>query len=227
MKKANNGVFDYHAFELFFSLYYHPYFTPYRDFLGYFLNLKRNLLTSLTETLVYMPLVLPPSVLGFYLLLIFSPSSFLGAFLQDALNVKLVFSFQGLILGSVIFSLPFMVSPIKSALISLPTSLKEASYSLGKREYYTLFFVLLPNIKPSLLMAIITTFTHTIGGFGVVMMLVGDILGETRVASIAIFNETEALNFPKAHQYALMLTLISFSLLFVTLFLNKKQSSFL
>ncbi|GHP60884.1 hypothetical protein JP0046_00060 [Helicobacter pylori] len=112
----------------------------------------------MTETLVYMPLVLHPSVLGFYLLLIFSPSSFLGAFLQDALNV----SFQGLILGSVIFSLPFMVSPIKSALISLPTSLKEASYSLGKGEYYTLFLVLLPNIKPSLLMAIITTFTHTI-----------------------------------------------------------------
>ncbi|GAA8131455.1 molybdate ABC transporter permease subunit [Helicobacter pylori] len=200
---------------------------PIGIFLGYFLSLKRNLLTSLTETLVYMPLVLPPSVLGFYLLLIFSPSSFLGAFLQDALNVKLVFSFQGLILGSVIFSLPFMVSPIKSALISLPTSLKEASYSLDKGEYYTLFFVLLPNIKPSLLMAIITTFTHTIGEFGVVMMLGGDILGETRVASIAIFNETEALNYPKAHQYALTLTLISFSLLFVTLFLNKKQSSFL
>ncbi|AHN34496.1 molybdate ABC transporter permease subunit [Helicobacter pylori] len=200
---------------------------PIGIFLGYFLSLKRNLLTSLTETLVYMPLVLPPSVLGFYLLLIFSPSSFLGAFLQDVLNVKLVFSFQGLILGSVIFSLPFMVSPIKSALISLPTSLKEASYSLGKREYYTLFFVLLPNIKPSLLMAIITTFTHTIGEFGVVMMLGGDILGETRVASIAIFNETEALNYSKAHQYALTLTIISFSLLFVTLFLNKKQSSFL
>ncbi|GAA7888488.1 hypothetical protein HpMS203_00040 [Helicobacter pylori] len=87
---------------------------PIGIFLGYFLSLKCNLLTSLTETLVYMPLVLPPSVLGFYLLLIFSPSSFLGAFLQDALNV----SFQGLILGSVIFSLPFMVSPIKSTLIS-------------------------------------------------------------------------------------------------------------
>ncbi|GAA7892045.1 hypothetical protein JP0475_14770 [Helicobacter pylori] len=114
-------------------------------FLGYFLSLKRNLLMSLTETLVYMPLVLPPSVLGFYLLLIFSPSSFLGAFLQDVLNVKLVFSFQGLILGSVIFSLPFMVSPIKSALISLPTSLKEASYNLGKGEYYTLFFCPTPQ----------------------------------------------------------------------------------
>ncbi|UOS62619.1 molybdate ABC transporter permease subunit [Helicobacter pylori] len=201
---------------------------PIWIFLGYFLSLKRNLLTNLTETLVYMPLVLPPSVLGFYLLLIFSPSSFLGAFLQDALNVKLVFSFQELILGSVIFSLPFMVSPIKSTLISLPTSLKEASYSLGKGEYYTLFFVLLHNIKPSLLMAIITTFTHTIGEFGVAMMLGGDdILGETRVASIAIFNETEALNYPKAHQYALTITLISFSLLFVALFLNKKQSSFL
>ncbi|GAA8915057.1 molybdate ABC transporter permease subunit [Helicobacter pylori] len=199
---------------------------PIGIFLGYFLSLKRNLLTSLTETLVYMPLVLPPSVLGFYLLLIFSPSSFLGAFLQDALNVKLVFSFQGLILGSVIFSLPFMVSPIKSALISLPASLKEASYSLGKGEYYTLFLSC-SLIKPSVLMAIITTFTHTIGEFGVVVMLGGDILGETRVASIAIFNETEALNYSKAHQYALTLTLISFSLLFVTLFLNKKQSSFL
>ncbi len=117
---------------------------PVGIFLGYFLSLKRNLLTSLTETLVYMPLVLPPSVLGFYLLLIFSPSSFLGAFLQDALNV----SFQGLILGSVIFSLPFMVSPIKSALISLPTSLKEASYSLGKGEYYTLFLSYSLTLNP-------------------------------------------------------------------------------
>ncbi len=114
---------------------------PIGIFLGYFLSLKCNLLTSITETLVYMPLVLPPSVLGFYLLLIFSPSSFLGAFLQDALNV----SFQGLILGSVIFFLPFMVSPIKSALISLPASLKEANYSLGKREYYTLFFCPTPQ----------------------------------------------------------------------------------
>lgn len=122
---------------------------PIGIFLGYFLSLKRNLLTSITETLVYMPLVLPPSVLGFYLLLIFSPSSFLGAFLQDALNVKLVFSFQGLILGSVIFSLPFiMVSPIKSALISLPTSLKEASYSLGKGEYYTLFLSYSLTLNP-------------------------------------------------------------------------------
>ncbi len=136
--------------RLSFSLAFinHPYFTPYRDFLGYFLSLKRNLLTSLTETLVYMPLVLPPSVLGSYLLLIFSPSSFLGAFLKDALNVKLVFSFQGLILGSVIFSLPFMVSPIKSALISLPASLKEASYSLGKREYYTLFLSYSITLNP-------------------------------------------------------------------------------
>ncbi len=117
---------------------------PIGIFLGYFLSLKCNLLTSLTETLVYMPLVLPPSVLGFYLLLIFSPSSFLGAFLQDALNV----SFQGLILGSVIFSLPFMVSPIKSALISLPTSLKEASYSLGKGEYYTLFLSYSLTLNP-------------------------------------------------------------------------------
>ncbi|WP_154465951.1 molybdate ABC transporter permease subunit [Helicobacter pylori] len=198
---------------------------PIGIFLGYFLSLKCNLLTSLTETLVYMPLVLPPSVLGFYLLLIFSPSSFLGAFLQDALNVKLVFSFQGLILGSVIFSLPFMVSPIKSALISLPASLKEASYSLGKGEYYTLFLSYSLTLNP--VYSIITTFTHTIGELGVVMMLGGDILGETRVASIAIFNETEALNYPKAHQYALTLTLIGFSLLFVTLFLNKKQSSFL
>lgn len=117
---------------------------PIGIFLGYFLSLKRNLLTNLTETLVYMPLVLPPSVLGFNLLLIFSPSSFLGAFLQDALNV----SFQGLILGSVIFSLPFMVSPIKSALISLPTSLKEASYSLGKGEYYTLFLSYSLTLNP-------------------------------------------------------------------------------
>ncbi len=170
-----------------------------------------------------MPLVLPPTVLGFYLLILFAPTSPLGAWLQKNLHLKLVFTFEGLVVASVIFSLPFMVNPIKHALASLPPSLKEASYTLGKGRLYTFFRVLLPNIKPSLLLALTTTFTHTIGEFGVVMMIGGDIEGQTRVASIAIFIESEANNQELANQYALILSVLSFTLLFLTILWQKKR----
>lgn len=191
--------------------------------LGAYLAHKEGLLKILIETFTWMPLVLPPTVLGFYLLLLFSPTSFLGAWLQKYCHLKLVFTFQGLVLGSVIFSLPFMVNPIKHALASLPKSLKEASYTLGKGRFYTFFKVLLPNIKPALLVAITTTFTHTIGEFGVVMMVGGDIEGQTRVASIAIFIESEANNQKLANQYACILSVVSFTLLFTMLLWQKKR----
>ncbi|GMB92615.1 Molybdenum ABC transporter ModB [Helicobacter bizzozeronii] len=191
--------------------------------LGAYLAHKGGLFKTFIETLTWMPLVLPPTVLGFYLLILFAPTSPLGAWLQQNLHLKLVFTFEGLVVGSVIFSLPFMVNPIKHALVSLPPSLKEASYTLGKGRLYTFFRVLLPNIKPSLLLALTTTFTHTIGEFGVVMMIGGDIEGQTRVASIAIFIESEANNQELANQYALILSALSFTLLFSTILWQKKR----
>ncbi|BCZ16926.1 Molybdenum ABC transporter ModB [Helicobacter sp. NHP19-003] len=193
--------------------------------LGAYLAFKDGFLKLVLETLTWMPLVLPPTVLGFYLLVLFAPTSPLGVFLKK-FDIHLVFSFSGLVLASVIFSLPFMVNPIQNALKSLPKSLREASYTLGKSKVFTFFWVLLPNIKPALFMALITTFAHTIGEFGVVMMVGGNLEGETRVASIAIYTQAEANNLALANQYALTLSVLSFALLFGMLIIQKRMRAF-
>lgn len=195
---------------------------PIGILLGYLLAFWNKWWIKILETLIWLPLILPPSVLGFYLLLTFSPNYAFGSFLENTLGIKLAFSFWGIVIGSIIFSLPFMVNPIKSALISLPKNLKEASYTLGKTPLQTLFLVLLPNIIPSLLLACITTFAHTIGEFGVVLMLGGDIEGVSRTASIAIYTQTELLNYTQANYYALILTITSFCLLFAVILLSSK-----
>lgn len=165
------------------------------------------------EALVSMPLVLPPSVLGFYLLLAFSPQFAFGRWLVQTFDVRLVFSFPGLVVGSVLFSLPFMVHPVQSGLQNLPFSLVEASRTLGKSDRHTLFHVLLPNIKSALLTGVVLSFAHTIGEFGVVLMIGGNIPGVTKVASIAIYDEVESLNYAAAHFYALVLFAVSFAVL--------------
>jgi len=174
------------------------------------------------EPLISMPLVLPPTVLGFYILLFFSPRSFLGNFLDTVLHIQVVFTFLGLVIGSVLFSLPFMVNPIKAGFQSFPKSLIEASYALGKSRRETLLKVILPNIKPSLLTGVVMAFTHTVGEFGVVLMIGGSIPGKTRIASIAIFSEVEALNYSNANFYSGILFLISFMILFVLNAINRK-----
>lgn len=179
----------------------------------------------IVEPLISMPLVLPPTVLGFYLLVFFSPNSFLGNFLATTLNINIVFSFLGLVIGSVLFSFPFMVNPIRAGLESLPPSLMEASYTLGKSRWETLLKVVLPNIKPSLLTGIVMAFAHTVGEFGVVLMLGGSIPGQTRTVSIAIFSEVEALNYATASVYSGILFVISFAVLFVLNIINKKWLS--
>lgn len=192
--------------------------------LGYFLAFTRSKATPILEAVVSMPLVLPPSVLGFYLLIAFSPQSPLGKFLLEMFNLKLIFSFEGLIVGSVIFSLPFMVNPIQAGFAALPISLFEAALTLGKSRLRILYSVLLPNISRSVLVGIVVTFAHTIGEFGVVMMIGGNIQGQTRLASIAIYDEVESLNYSLAHQYALTLFVITFSILLITFYLNKRSA---
>jgi molybdate transport system permease protein len=174
------------------------------------------------ETLVSMPLVLPPSVLGFYLLLAFSPTHWFGHFLDQAAGLRLAFSFEGLVLGSVIFSFPFLVHPVQSGFQSLPQSLSEAAYTLGKSRWQTFRHVLLPNIKPQLLAGVVLAFAHTIGEFGVVLMIGGNMPGQTRVASIAIYDEVEALNYDAANFYALVLFGVCFAILLAVYLLNKK-----
>lgn len=190
--------------------------------LAYWLSFSQRKFKYILETLVSMPLVLPPTVLGFYLLVFWGPRSFLGGVLESWFDVRIVFSFAGLVIGSIIFSLPFMVNPIKAGFQSLPTYLTEAALTLGKSRRETLFKVLLPNIKPSLWTGIVMSFAHTLGEFGVVLMIGGNIPGQTRVASIAIYSEVESLNYSAANFYSLVLIVVSFSILLVFYLLNKK-----
>ncbi|RUM58915.1 MAG: molybdate ABC transporter permease subunit [Persephonella sp.] len=190
--------------------------------LAYILSFKKPPFKTLWESIITVPLVLPPTVLGFYLLILFSSDSFIGKLINRIFNTEILFTFKGILIASIIYSLPFMVQPIQNGFKSLNKSLIEASYTLGKSEIETLFKVLIPNIKVSILTAIILTFAHTVGEFGVVLMVGGGIPGETLVASISIYNEVEALNYSTAHKYAFILLLISFiSILSVNFLANK------
>lgn len=179
---------------------------------------------SALEALVSLPLVLPPSVLGFYLLVLLSPYSPAGAFFEHVFGVRLVFNFKGLVVASCIYSLPFMFQPVYAGFCALPRTLFEASASLGKGWAATLFRVALPGIKPSLLTAVVVSFAHTMGEFGVVLMIGGSVEGETKVASIAIFEAVEMLDYAKAHVYAGMMLAVSFAVLLVVSLVNRASS---
>lgn len=186
------------------------------------LALSQFRLKPLVESLISLPLVLPPSVVGFYLLLAFSPTGTLGAWLLRTLDLQLVFSFGGLVVASLLYSLPFMVHPVQAGLENLPLSWREASYTLGQSPTRTLWRVLLPNCKPALLTGIVLTFAHTIGEFGLVLMIGGNLPGQTRVASIAIYNEVELLHFDTAHAYAALLLGLSLAILLLVYSVNKR-----
>ncbi|MDY0904503.1 molybdate ABC transporter permease subunit [Pedobacter sp. CFBP9032] len=189
---------------------------------AYWLSGKSTMPKILVEALITMPLVLPPSVLGFYLLLAFSPNNGFGKWLLNHLNLQLVFSFEGLILASVIYSLPFMISPVKSAFGHLPGNLAQAAYTMGKTRWQTFIYILLPNIKASVYTAAVLTFAHTLGEFGVVLMIGGNIPGVTKVASIAIYDSVETMDYTSANHYALILFAITFTIVLTVFIFNKK-----
>jgi len=190
---------------------------------AWYLSTTKSKIKPFLETITALPIVLPPSVLGFYLLVFLSPDSFLGELVYKLFNIKLVFSFEGLVIASVIYSFPFMIQPIQSGFESLNKNIIEASYLSGKGKLITLFRVILPNIKPSLLTAIVITFAHTMGEFGVVLMVGGSIPSKTEVASVAIYDYVENLDYKSAHVYSAILLIISFLVLFLVYFINHKQ----
>ncbi|MGZ8548585.1 MAG: molybdate ABC transporter permease subunit [Sulfuricurvum sp.] len=192
--------------------------------LAYYLAYTKNRFISVIEAVVAMPLVLPPSVLGFYFLLAFSQDGFLGSFWMKMFGHQLAFHFDGLVIGSIIFSLPFMVHPLLAGFKGVEKSQVEAAYTMGKSRLVTLFRVILPSMKPSIITGGVIAFAHTVGEFGVVLMIGGNIDGETKVASIAIYNEVEALNYSTAHAYSLILFAFSFVVLwFVYLKIGKEH----
>jgi molybdate transport system permease protein len=194
--------------------------------LAYLLAYQRFPLKSLVEALISIPMVLPPTVLGFYMLVAYSPEHVFGRFLEASMGIRLAFSFEGVLLASLIFSLPFMVQPLQNGLVAIPASLREASATFGKSTLNTFFRVLLPNMKPSVLTAVAMTFAHCIGEFGVVIMVGGNLPGETRVASIAIYDEVQSLNYETANQYSLVLFGVSMVLLTLIYSFNKSKKLF-
>lgn len=192
---------------------------------AYFLAYSKFKLKPLIEALVSMPLVLPPTVIGYYFLVAYSPKYWFGHWLGETLGIKLAFSFTGVLIASVIFGLPFMVQPLQNGLRGLSDNLRDAAYTLGKSKTTTFFKVLLPNIKPSIITATALTFAHCIGEFGIVIMVGGSMPGKTKVASIAIYDEVQAMNFDVANKYAFVLFVASFLMLTIIYSVNKKHDT--
>jgi molybdate transport system permease protein len=195
--------------------------------LSWYLSQTKSKFKPLLEAVTALPIVLPPSVLGFYILVALSQNSPIGAFFKDMFDISLVFNFKALVIASCFYSLPFMVQPLQSGFESLNKNMIEASYLAGKSQIQTIFHVALPNIKPAVLTAIIITFAHTVGEFGVVLMVGGSIPGETKVASVAIYEMVEIMDYSGAHTYsAIMLGMSFIVLLSVYLFNAKHKQKF-
>ncbi len=191
--------------------------------LAWYLSQTKSKSKPVLEAITALPIVLPPSVLGFYILVALSHNSPIGIFFEDMFDVKLVFNFTGLVVASCFYSLPFMVQPLQSGFESIDKNMLEASYIAGKDKFETILKVALPNIKPAVMTAIIITFAHTVGEFGVVLMVGGSIPDETKVASVAIYEMVEIMDYTSAHIYSGIMVVISFLVLLSVYIFNAKQ----
>jgi len=192
--------------------------------LAWYLSQTKSRLKPLLEAITALPIVLPPSVLGFYILIVLSNNSPLGIFFETHFGIELVFNFTGLVIASCFYSLPFMVQPLQNGFESINKNIFEASYICGKGEIETILKVALPNIKPAILTALIITFAHTIGEFGVVLMIGGSIPNETKVASIAIYEMVEMMDYASAHIYSGIMVILSFMILLSVYIFNHKEN---
>lgn len=174
------------------------------------------------EAIVALPIVLPPTVMGFYVLMAIGPLSPLGQFYESVFGHRLPFTFQGLLIASVLYSLPFAVQPFASAFATVDRRLLEASWCLGVSKLATFFRVALPLAWPGVLTGMVLSFAHTIGEFGVVLLIGGNIKGVTRTVSISIYDEVQALNYAAANQTSLLLLIFSFAVLALTYGLQRR-----
>ncbi len=190
--------------------------------LAYWLVFSRARWKFLAESVVALPIVLPPTVLGFYLLMIVGGNSFIGRWYEVFFNKTLAFSFEGLVLGSFIYSLPFAVQPFQAAFASVDRRLLEASWTLGRSRWHTFFSVIMPLSRQGIITGCVLSFAHTLGEFGVVLMIGGNIPGVTKVASVAIYDEVQSLNYGIANRYSMILLSFSFAILAVVYFINRR-----
>ena len=167
----------------------------------------------LIETMVALPIVLPPTVLGFYLLIFLGPQGSVGKLVSYLGGPSLIFSFTGLVLGSIVYSMPFVIQPLQHAFSVIDKRADETAATIGFSRLRRFVYLFLPLSKTGYLSAFVLGFAHTLGEFGIVLMIGGNIPGETQVASISIYNYVEMLEYEKAHTLSLLLLLISFTLL--------------
>ncbi|GAB5452297.1 MAG: molybdate ABC transporter permease subunit [Halioglobus sp.] len=190
--------------------------------LAWWLSRRRGSVAALVEASVALPLILPPTVLGFYLLLMFAPDTPLGRAWESLTGAPLAFSFSALVIGSVIYSLPFVVQPLQTAFARVPAGTLQAAATLGATPRDQFFSIVLPMSSRSFTTAASLGFAHTVGEFGVVLMIGGNIPGETQVLSIALYDFVESLQFAEAHRLSAMLIVFSLALLF---FLYRREDA--
>lgn len=191
--------------------------------IAWFLAKMQSRFKVVLEAFIALPLVLPPTVLGFYLLIAFSPQHLPGQLWQQATGQQLAFSFSAIVIGSVLYSMPFVVQPLQKAFEQLGDPLLEAGAMLGANAMDRFFYIVLPITKASFITAASLGFAHTVGEFGVILMIGGNIPGETRVLSIALFDHVEAFDYAKAHVLAISLLAGSMVLLASIYLLNNPR----
>ena len=190
--------------------------------LAWWLSRTRSRLKPAIQAIVALPIVLPPTVMGFYLLIVLGPYGAIGRWWVEVTGEALTFSFSGLVIASCIYSLPFAVQPLQSAFDALGTQEVEAARTLGASELDAFFTIAVPLSLPGFLTATVLSFAHTLGEFGVVLMVGGNIPGETRVVSIAIYDHVESLDYASAHQMSIILVMFAF-LVLLSMFLANRR----
>ena len=191
--------------------------------LAYTLALVRFAGKAFLEALINLPMALPPTVLGFYLLIIMGPKGFLGRYWETITGSPLVFTFQGIVIALLIYCLPFAIQPMKAAFEKIDRSMLESAYVLGLSPLSTFLRVIIPNSVSGLAAAAILVFIHSIGAFGVLLMVGGSIPGETKVASIAIYEAVESLAYREAGLMCLVLIPIGYSFLLLLNLITKRS----
>lgn len=194
--------------------------------IAWWLAKTQSKLKAPISAIVALPLVLPPTVLGFYLLLAMGPDGFLGELFAVMGFNSLAFTFWGLVFASVLYSLPFVVQPIQNAIEAIGDRPLEVALTLGASPLDTFFSVVMPLAKPGYITAAVLGFAHTVGEFGVILMIGGNIPGETRVVSVQIYEHVESLSYASAHSLSAMMIIFSFTVLLLLYFLKPRQSLF-
>ncbi|TCK02688.1 molybdate ABC transporter permease subunit [Marinobacterium mangrovicola] len=190
--------------------------------LAWWLAHNRTWYKEIVNAMVALPLVLPPTVLGFYLLLAMSPQNAFGAFIKEHFDITLPFTFEGLVIGSVIYSLPFVVQPIRNAFEAIGRAPMEVAATLRASPLDRFLTVALPLARPGFLSGAVLGFAHTVGEFGVVLMIGGNLPGETKVLSIAIYDHVESLEWTEAHILSGGMLVSSFVLIFLMILIEKR-----